>query len=61
MLKPQHIFLQGFNPLLQCSAPKCEPGCIIDYEATPCPSCKCSEDGRKYFQLKAIHFCLKIV
>ncbi|GFW75461.1 uncharacterized protein TNCV_4426452 [Trichonephila clavipes] len=28
-------------PVLQCSPPKCDPGCNIDYSTQPCPSCSC--------------------
>ncbi|XP_035227831.1 small proline-rich protein 2H-like [Stegodyphus dumicola] len=28
-------------PVIQCSPPKCEAGCSIDYSTDPCPSCVC--------------------
>ncbi|GIX90427.1 uncharacterized protein CEXT_548661 [Caerostris extrusa] len=33
------------SPTLQCSMPKCDPGCTIDYSTKPCPGCSCGGEG----------------
>ncbi|CAL1266706.1 unnamed protein product [Larinioides sclopetarius] len=39
-VRPQEC--QKGNPPVQCSPPKCAPGCSIDYSSKPCPSCSCT-------------------
>ncbi|CAL1282382.1 unnamed protein product [Larinioides sclopetarius] len=28
-------------PQVQCGIPKCDPGCSLNYNTKPCPSCQC--------------------
>ncbi|XP_055949174.1 zonadhesin-like isoform X5 [Argiope bruennichi] len=30
------------TPTIQCSMPRCDAGCSIDYSTKPCPSCSCT-------------------
>lgn len=39
---------------VSCSLPKCDEGCLLNYEAKPCPACDCT--GSKY--LFFVHICL---
>ena len=38
-----------FSEMLQCSPPKCDHPCRLDYSSKPCPSCSCQDESKNAF------------
>lgn len=41
-------FSFAVTEVIQCTIPKCDQGCQLNYDAEPCPVCECEKSEYKF-------------